>query len=451
MSLRDLAVWLLGNATFAERYERVVVEAARAELPPDAEQVPEEHDWAYLLLAASVLAVADEPGARSAALRIAQHSLVSQTTTDAQHASAATVLDTLANRPALGLAVRRDLLPADVARRLPLPARIEWMRHEIENTVSLANDASLAVNQFQRRFWSMVEGNDWVSLSAPTSAGKSFIITHWVVDFVRRHPAATVVYLVPTRALIGQVEKEFTRLVRDAGIGDVGVSSLPLVRNVVAGRANVLVLTQERFHILLTSLPDLQVDALVVDEAHKLGDGQRGVLLQLVIENVARRTPDAKVVFASPMTSNPEVLIADAPFGRRRGAFTSDEVTVNQNLLWVSQVPRHPRDWAVSLCLLDRRVPLTTLRLPSTPSIPTKRLSYVAHAIGQSRPGNIVYVNTASEAEKVAAQLWDLRGPEGDVTGDTRVAALIDLAQRTVHRDFVLARVLGRGVAFHYG
>jgi superfamily II DNA/RNA helicase len=478
--LRDLAGWLLTDLTFVERYERVVVEAARAEMPEGAalaDLLAEPHDWAYLLFAASVLAVAEEapgddaalndgasaaPGgtvaaaAHAAALRIAQHCLTRGTNgadapTDAQRAAAATLLDTLANRPAINLAIRRKLLPADVARRLPLPARIEWTRRQIENAVLLANDESLAVNRFQRRFWSQVEANDWISFSAPTSAGKSYIITHWVVDFVRRVPSAVVVYLVPTRALISQVEAEITRLVRVARMEHVSVSSLPLARSVVPGQANVLILTQERFHILQTAVLDLSVDVLIVDEAHKVGDGHRGVLLQQVVEAVARSNADAKLVFASPMMSNPETLVQDAPPGRVRDSFESHEVTVSQNLLWVSQVPRHPREWTVSLCLPDHRVHLGNLQLGATPSSPAKRLSFVAHALGRARAGNIVYVNGAADAEKVALQLWDLRGPEGDMSGDERIAALIELARRVVHPHFLLARVLARGVAFHYG
>jgi hypothetical protein len=478
--LRDLAGWLLTDPTFVERYERVVVEAARAEMPERpvvADLLTEQHDWAYLLFAASVLAVAEEadgedpalndgtlaaPGgtvvaaAHAAALRIAQHCLTrgadgADAPTDAQRAAAVTLLDTLANQPAINLAIRRELLPPDVARRLPLPARIEWTRRQIENAVPLANDDSLAVNRFQRRFWSQVEANDWISFSAPTSAGKSFIITHWLIDFIRRVPQALIVYLVPTRALISQVEAEITRLVGAAGLGNVSVSSLPLARSVIPEHANVLVLTQERFHILQTAVADLSVNVLIVDEAHKVGDGHRGVLLQQVVEAVARSNAAVKVVFASPMTSNPETLVQDAPAGRVRDYFESHEVTVSQNLLWVSQVPRHPRDWTVSLCLPDHRVDIGTLRLHATPSSSAKRLSFVAHALGQARAGNIVYVNGAADAEKIALQLWDLRGPDGDVSRDARVAALIELAQRVVHRDFLLARVLVRGVAFHYG
>ncbi|MGH9886660.1 MAG: DEAD/DEAH box helicase, partial [bacterium] len=355
MSLRDLGPWLLSDATFQSRLRRVVIEAAQAELPPGATREPvggdiESQDWPHLLLAASVLAAANDDTESAAechdsALRIAQHCLSQTPTrdqgleddghltmpTEAQRAAAANVLDQLANRPALALALSRRLLPSELEQRLPLPSRIEWLRRKLEFTIHLADDSVIAVNRFQRRLWTEVEAADWLSFSAPTSAGKSYLVTRWVVDLVRRRHPATIVYVVPTRALISQVENDLTKLIREANISDVVISSLPLARSIKQDRSNILVLTQERLHILLTVVPTLVIDALIVDEAHKVGDGHRGVLLQQVIERVTAATRDAKIVFASPMTSNPEVLVADAPLGRRRAAFTSNEITVNQN------------------------------------------------------------------------------------------------------------------------
>ena len=469
MPLPELAAWLLDNPRFAAGLRRVSIEAAQAELPADATRPtpdPTPIDWGRLLLGASVLAKVNDAEAfgaacHDAALRIAQHCLARNgddgsqhpdggAPTEGQRASAANILDSLANIPAISLAIRRRFLPGDLEERLPIVARMEWTRRRLENSVTLADERTLQVNHFQRRLWSVLDADDWISFSAPTSAGKSFIITRWVIDLVRQNPQATVAYLVPTRALIAQVEGELRALVRAAELEQVNISSLPLARSVVPGRANLLVLTQERFHILSTALPDLGVDALIVDEAHKVGDGHRGVLLQQVIEHVGRTAPAAKVVFASPLTSNPAILVADAPAGRRTRAFTSNEVTVAQNLLWVAQVPRHPRQWTVQLCLPSEVVELGTVNLRSTPDGETKRLSYIAHALGERRGGNIVYVNRAADAETVSLQLYDLRG-EASESPDPRLAALIDIAQRTIHPDFLLATVLRRGVAFHYG
>jgi hypothetical protein len=333
---------------------------------------------------------------------------------------------------------------------MPVPARIEWTRRTLDHSIVLSNETVLRVNHFQRRFWREVATHEWLSVSAPTSAGKSFIMTRWIGEQLRVNPHSTVVYLVPTRALIYQVEKDLVSLLKQEGISDVSVSSLPLARTITPGRGTLLVFTQERLHILLSAAQDLRIDVLVVDEAHKVGDRQRGVLLQHVIERTLLTNPEIRLVFASPMTSNPEVLLEDAAPNTNAAAFTSEDVTVNQNLLWVTQVPRQPRQWEVSVCVPDRQLQLGTLELPANPSSNSKRLSFVAFSMGGMRAGNIVYVNGAAEAEKIAAQLYDLSGIEGEID-DQRIVELIDLAHRIIHPEFRLATFLRRGVAFHYG
>lgn len=454
MSLRDLGPWLLTRPGFAVRLQAVVADTVCSELGDHfmryAQWQELAHDWQHLLLSASVLAASDEARCQSAALQIAQACLAAPDTPDHRRDSAALVLDTLANHPAIALAVSRTLLRPDPETRLPIPARIEWTRRTLDHSIVLSNDTVLRVNQFQRRFWREVGAHEWVSVSAPTSAGKSFIMTRWICDQLRANPRATVVYLVPTRALINQVETDLRGLLLAEGIADVPVSSIPLARTLTPDRGAVLVFTQERLHILLAAAPELKIDVLVVDEAHKVGDRQRGVLLQHVVERVVQTNPSARIVFASPMTSNPEVLLEDAAPDTNVAAFTSEDVTVSQNLLWVSQVPGQPRKWEVMVCVPDKQMPLGRLTLPANPSSESKRLSFVAFAMGGLLPGNIVYVNGAAEAEKIAAQLYDLSGPEGDVR-DKRISDLIELARQVVHPEFRLATFLRRGVAFHYG
>lgn len=454
MSLRELGSWLLTRPGFADRFDAVVVDSVCAELGDHFVRHVHwrdlAHDWQRLLLFASVLAASDKGACQDAALRIAQACLAASDTPEERRDSAALVLDTLANHPAITLAVTRILLRPGPESRLPVPARIEWTRRTIDHSIVLSNGEALRVNHFQRRFWHEVVAHEWVSVSAPTSAGKSFILARWIGEQFHTNPYTIVVYLVPTRALIYQVETDLRNVMLEEGVDDVSVSSLPLVGTLSHSRRTLLVFTQERLHILLAAVPDLCIDILVVDEAHKIGDKQRGVLLQQVVERVVHTNEAVRLVFASPMTSNPEVLLEDASPDTNVAAFTSEDVTVSQNLLWVSQVPGQPRQWEVTVCIPERQVSLGHLALSANPSTDSKRFSFVAFAIGGLRSGNILYVNGAAEAEKIAAQLYDLSGIEGEVH-DQGIDALIELARHVVHPEFRLATFLRRGIAFHYG
>lgn len=458
MALRDLGPWLLDVPGFRRQSERVLVDAACGELGANFVRVGAycnlEHDWRYLLLAASVLAQSNEGRCQLVALRLAQSCLTDSTATEVQRDSAALVLDALANHPAIALAETRELLRPAFATRLPGPARIEHTRRAFENSVAVYGDKLLRVNRFQRRLWDEVRNQSWMSVSAPTSAGKSFILARWICELMRASTVATVVYIVPTRALISQVERDLRELFMAEGIQDIAVSALPIFRSdpdAEPAKRRVFVFTQERLHILLTSKPDLAVRALIVDEAHKVGDSRRGVLLQDVIERVSAENPELRVLFASPMTSNPGLLLDDAGGALTRNSFTSDDVTVAQNLFWVNQRPRHPTDWDVSLCERSETVLLGSVALKASPTPASKRLPFVAHAISAASPGNIVYVNRAADAEKVAGQLYGLIGADCDGNDGAALKDLIELTQHVVHERFLLALYLRRGVAFHYG
>lgn len=457
MALRDLGPWLLDVAGFRRHFNRVLVDAACGELGTNFVRLDDHarlvHDWPYLLLSASVLAQSEQGLCQEAALRIAQTCLSDLNASDMQKDSAALVLDSLANHPAIRLAEQRQHLKPAFATRLPWAAHLEYSRRGYENSVAAHGKTPLRVNRFQRNLWDQIRNQAWMSVSAPTSAGKSFILARWVSGLMREFEVATIVYLVPTRALISQVEGDLRKLFRDEGLDDVAVSSLPIFKadDASAVRRRVFVFTQERLHILLSVQPDLPARALIVDEAHKVGDRQRGVLLQDVIERIYESNPQLRVVFASPMTSNPGILLADGGSNVSKGSFASEDVTVTQNLFWVSQRHGKPKVWDLQLCARGSGMKLGEIRLGSNPSTDSKRLSFIAHSIGSSTHGNIVYVNGAAEAEKIAGQLFDLIGTDVEGDAGSELRALIELAQHVVHKKFTLATCLRRGVAFHYG
>jgi len=454
MATADLQRWLVENPGFQKRYRSLVIDSVASQFPGLERrcECANAHDWEYLLLCASLLGQSHFEKCQDVALRIAQHCLQCPDTSEATRHGAAVVLDTLANRPAIKLAEQRKLLQAGYSRRLPLPLLQDWTRRSLEYSVTPANAAPLQVNRFQRRFWSSVSIHDWISVSAPTSAGKSFIIGRWLAEYIRRNPCATVVYIVPTRALIQQVQRDIEDIFENEKIENTSVVTLPLHTSVKSNQTNVFVFTQERLHVLLAaSHNEISVDFMIVDEAQKVGDSYRGVLLQQAIETVCCHNPKCQIVFASPMTKNPKTLLEDAPVTIRKDAIVSEDTMVNQNLIWVSQVRGQTQNWEVELLIDSEPVSIGRIQLPARPSPESKRLPFIAFALGSHRGGNVIYVNGAAEAEKTAKQLYDLIGDTPEVLQDQEIRDLIELIQKTIHPEYCLGQVLRRGVAFHYG
>jgi len=455
MSKTDLQDWLLKNSGFQTQYRHLLIDSVASQfshLQRNSDNIQESHDWKYLLLCASLLAQSETEQCQDTALRIAQYCLEYGNASDVEKHAAAVVLDTLANRPAIKLAEGRDLLQHGYSDRLPFPLYQDWIKRSIENTIALSNDKSLEVNRFQCSFWESVNTHDWISISAPTSAGKSFIIGRWLAEYLRNNPHPTVVYIVPTRALIQQVQRDIEGILKSEHVENTSVVTLPIQSSLKADRANIFVFTQERLHVLLAAFNnDISIDLLIVDEAQKIGDNYRGVLLQQAIEAVVCRNPKCKIVFASPMTENPEVLLEDIPDSLSRQPIVSEDTMVNQNLIWVSQVLRQPQRWNVELILEENPNEIGKIQLPSSPTAVSKRLPFVAFYLGDPDGGNVIYVNGAADAEKTAKQLYDLIGEEFDSSEDSEIRDLIELIRKTVHSRYSLGNVLHRGVAFHYG
>ena len=408
-------------------------------------------DWPRLLLAGSILARSDQRVDQEAALRIAT-AVISMLDDHKLKDAGAVLLGKLSNFRAIKLAIDRKLLSADLEERLGVALRLEAQRREMDRSILVQSTGVwLQVNDFQQQFWRDANGERWLSASAPTASGKTFLVLQWLIDQMVAGGTQVAVYLAPTRALVAEIETNLKGLLGDTGL--IEVSSLPLRDKYKAARGGgtrvILVFTQERLHLLANLLEDMfLIDLLIVDEAHKIGDNQRGVILQDAIERASRNNPKLKAVFISPATQNPEELLTDAPDGMQTIAVNSDASTVLQNLIVATQVPGKSKLWALTLRQQDSTLPIGILQLASTPVGLKKRLAFIAAAVGE-RGGTLVYTNGAAEAEEVADLISQLL-PKREFI-DSELSELAELARKGVHQNFRLAPLVEHGVAFHYG
>ncbi|WLB89650.1 DEAD/DEAH box helicase [Bradyrhizobium japonicum] len=228
----------------------------------------------------------------------------------------------------------------------------------------------------------------WISASAPTASGKTFLVLQWLIDEMKASGATIAVYLAPTRALASEIEGNLTSLIKRMSIEDIEVTSLPLSAKHLdaskAGKKLIYILTQERLHLLANGFNDgMRIDILVADEAHKVGDHLRGVVLQDAIERASRSNPKIKIVFISPATQNPEALLDDAPATTRKEAVDSDIPTVLQNVVMATQPSRKATEWLFKLRQSkETYLPIGSVTLQARPTSLKKKLALIATSIG---------------------------------------------------------------------
>lgn len=132
-------------------------------------------NWSNILGIASILSYSQNSLHLDASLRIAQTCLIEKSCTQTQKMAAIVILDSLTNKPAIDLAIRRNYINDKYDLSYPLVFRLQKQKTDFENSILLNNEL-LRLNRFQKDVYEIQKVNDTISISAPTSAGKSFIL-----------------------------------------------------------------------------------------------------------------------------------------------------------------------------------------------------------------------------------------------------------------------------------
>jgi DEAD/DEAH box helicase len=441
--IQELTEKVWENASFHEAARRVELAWLRKELGVGDASSPSLDDASKLIRAAAILACSDSQEHRKAAFRAATSTYeLFGTTALPLDQALRVVLGRLGNFPSFG--TRNEISEAKAS--LPLILAAEEIA-SADGREIIVSRQKIYLTDFQHNLWTRLTAKQRVAIAAPTSAGKSFVLQNYLASlFTLGHPQ-TVVYVVPTRALIGQVAADLTAQFQDFAHDAPDIVTVPIDAETRLAERAIYVMTQERVQLALAAHPDFNAHVLVVDEAHSIADGSRGVLLQWVIDDLLRRNPRIQILFASPSISNLNV------FARLFGLenvieFASVEPTVAQNFLIVKVDSATKGRITIHTAGDGAATPIAvaSLQLDQTIAGHTDKLVHVAARLGLGQ-SNIVYANGAAEAEKIAIQLADLfssREPTAEQL------ALSELAREAVHPNYVLAECVNRGIAFHY-
>lgn len=147
-----------------------------------------------------------------------------------------------------------------------------------------------------------VNENKVVSISTPTSAGKSYSIR----DFIAENDGDAVV-IVPSRALIA----EYVSTMKQKFNGDKNVMISPFVDDIFKSRElrKIFILTPERARDLFSKDLNLNIKVFFFDEAQVSEEIERGVIFDVLVRRVKQHFDSAKLIFAHPFVENPDAQI----------------------------------------------------------------------------------------------------------------------------------------------
>ncbi|XZU46392.1 DEAD/DEAH box helicase [Acinetobacter baumannii] len=281
------------------------------------------------------------------------------------------------------------------------------------------------------------------SFSGPTSLGKSFIMRRYIEKIIEKSDS-NIVILVPSKALINQVsndlkdelgekliEKKITILTHGNLINNNKKSNF------------IFVLTPERLLSLYNRNTDIRIDYLFIDEAHKLSHSSKDDTRSLTAYSAVDKTLDlfenAKLIFASPNISNPEVFLE--LFGKSAvNSIKVDESPVSQNL------------YLVDFKYND----ISYIYESEKYSIETEILKTVRNAnefilkVGRTNNSNMVYCSSKDKAINSAREFY-IKMKDEEVELSESLKDAIEKISSYVHKEYYLSEFLEKRIAYHHG
>ncbi len=296
----------------------------------------------------------------------------------------------------------------------------------------------------------------------PTSAGKTLVAEFAIVQGLALNPESTVAYVVPTRALVNQIT---LRLRTDLAPLSMKVEAAvpvfeldPVEDTLLQGdRIDVLVTTPEKLDLLLRQEhPSVADVALIVaDEAHNLGDGDRGARLELMLGAFKRERPNARFLLLSPFLPNAKDL----------AAWLGDDPDATVSVNWKpTELVTAAAQW-IKPRLKPFELQLTTLptahfveldseiHIPmgvATPQRPTRSKGgvSVSAAMRLAERGTVLLLcRGRGTAEERAAQIAAER-PEKELS--VLGQAVVAYAESELGREHPLPKHLRHGVTYHH-
>ncbi|MGD6796271.1 DEAD/DEAH box helicase [Metabacillus indicus] len=404
------------------------------------------NDFRVLAESANILAVSSDIEDKLIALEIAV-SLPQINKNKGIYLSSFLALRKLGNYPAIKLLEKVTEI-GEYKTFLSGISALEEYIFESFNEKKLMNESYLLTN-FQNKVFHLLNNNRFVSLSAPTSAGKSFILLKYILDMIyKREEGVTVVYIVPTRALIKQVMNDFTENISKLNLENIYIGCSSEVESALKNpkKSNVLVLTQERLFQLCTK-PDikkLNIKMVIADEAHNIQSEGRGVLLEGAINYVTGLFPSAKILFSSPLVSNPEKLLSTFKF--EGGQPEKDNLPlVSQNIIKVKKTNKFI---TISSNYMGEDIEIAKLNYENNSNSKASILANVALRLWNSNT-SIIYSSEPILSSNITRILYESGNfPE---MKDERLEEFAEFIEEYISEKYELAMFVRCGLAFHFG
>lgn len=317
------------------------------------------------------------------------------------------------------------------------------------------DNKTFLVSDFQKQIWESIDAHNVVGISAPTSAGKSFIILLKAMELVLKQEGI-IIYVVPTLSLVSQVMMDFRNALN---LFDLSYSLESTYNSVTIDPRSIYVLTQEKAIAAFaqTENPFGDVRMVVIDEIQNVekvadsSDQRSKVLYDLIIELSNSSRIDHVVI------SGPKIIKIDelgtALFGVEAKKNETDASPVLNLTYSISKVGKK-YFFNIYSDLLDE-VDKVEIQYPEkikgygNVMYNDMFLGYVKTLMQsfQNDECSLIFSPTSGQCSKIAESVSDI---DNNVADDF-LDELGEFIAGSVHPTFPLSQTIKKGIAYHHG
>jgi hypothetical protein len=314
-----------------------------------------------------------------------------------------------------------------------------------------------------------------VVVQMPTSSGKTLLAEFRILQAINSFPGCWIAYLVPTRALVNQIA---LRVRRDLKPLSLTVESAAPVQEVdvfeeewltSADAADVVVTTPEKLDLVIRGAKrgaaQRPLGLVILDEAHNIGETERGVRAELLLAMLNQEYPDAQFLLLTPFVPNGQELAVWLDDQRSRAiTVLAADWQPNDRAIGVTYPEGRGRDWGLKFrtlhtqpagietsepLVLNGQGPPLDLTVSAVKSSKSK-IAAAAATVLSRRAGStcIVLADSPGTTWSIADILS--QASEARTTTD-RTELVKRFAETEIAPDFKLCELLDKGVAVHQG
>lgn len=312
------------------------------------------------------------------------------------------------------------------------------------------------LTRFQKELWVQIEKKSHIAVSAPTSAGKSFLIClNLIYGVVKR--GGVSIYIVPTLTLMGQVANDIINLAREHN--QIVSIKTHLCDNWDHDISTIYVVTQERLSDHERFLKTInKINYLIIDEVQNIerafnvnNDDTRAKLLFDVLINIHDNYSPDKTIILGPRIAEVGEL-GEKLFNKRCVSVAANSSPVTN--ICYSLTPARDKDEITLTQYSELNIQHLSISVANTigatgfgkARYDEIYLAYLQKMLVRNE-GSLIFSPTSIQARNTALRLAGARRLSDDIL----IKSLAKYIESTVAPQYDLVACIRKGVAYHHG